>query len=291
MDAVTTWLDLPIGPVRCRTAGQGPPLLFVHGALVDSRLWDAVARRLSSDHTVVLPDLPLGAHERPVADARRLTPSSVADSLIDLMDALDLPKATLVGNDTGGAIAQIAAARHGDRIDQLILTSCDAFEHFPPRVVRPFLWLGWCPPLLRLVGWAFGAIRGRSSPLWRLLARTGLDGATAAAWMRPIRTSKAVRRDTAALLRSVRPADTLDAAARLRHYHGDVLVAWSTDDLVFPRSDARRLAEQVPRAELQLIDGARTFSSLERPERLAGLIRDFTSRSAGEGAVANAPAM
>src|SRR3712207_1816871 len=101
-----------VGPVRVRTSGNGPAVLAVHGLLLDGRLWSATADELGPSVRVVAPDLPLGAHSRAVPDRSRLTPVEVADSLVDVLDHLDVASAVLLGNDTGGALAQMAATRH-----------------------------------------------------------------------------------------------------------------------------------------------------------------------------------
>ena len=119
-------------PDRCTTASSGPdesaapPVVFVHGFLVDSTLWDA-SRRVLADAGVrsYLVDWPLGSHRtpmarrrRPVAGRRRQARSTRCSRRSDLDDV------TLVGNDTGGAICQLVLASDADphrprRADQL----------------------------------------------------------------------------------------------------------------------------------------------------------------------------
>lgn len=99
----------------------------------------------------MIPDLPLGAHRRPVPDRTLLTAPTVADALIDILDALELPTATPLGNDTGGALAQIAASGHPERFNGLVLAGCDAFAHFPPPLLRPVLAFSALPGGTRLL--------------------------------------------------------------------------------------------------------------------------------------------
>ena len=132
-------ITLPHGTVHYRTAGPadaaGPPALFVHGFLVDSQLWGGVADAAATAGVrSYAPDLPLGSHRHPLADDAEQTPRGVARQIIAFMEALDLTDVTLVGNDTGGAVCQFLLDTDASRIGRLVLTNCDAFEQFPPRV-------------------------------------------------------------------------------------------------------------------------------------------------------------
>lgn len=276
------WLDLPIGRVRCRIAGDGPPLLFVHGLLVDGRLWEGVAAALCATHRVILPDLPLGAHTEPVADRSRLHPEGVARTLLDLLDALELDSVTILGNDTGGALTQIAVASAPERFARLVLTSCDAFEHFPPPLVLPLRWLAGSDALLRMTSWLLSSPRFQNAALplgW--VAKHPLDPALTASIAEPSRTRREIRDDLAAFLKRMEPSHTLAAAEELRRYPGPTLIAWSREDRIFPLRDAERLAELIPHAELCWIDDAYAFSPIDQPAALAERIAKFLAASGG----------
>src|SRR5665213_1680503 len=110
-----------------------PPVLFVHGILVDHRLWMNVAEELARNgFRCILPDLPLGSHTIPVDESHPLTPMTVAEMVHQLITELDLQDVTLVGNDTGGGLCQLLVDAHPDSVGRLVLTNCDAFEKFPP---------------------------------------------------------------------------------------------------------------------------------------------------------------
>src|ERR671922_161104 len=108
-------ITLPQGTIRYRDQGDGPPLVFVHGLLVDGRLWEPVVERLDG-HRCIVPDLPLGSHHVAMQPDADQTPTGVAKLIADLIAALDLRDVTLVGNDTGGALCQLVAARHPERL-------------------------------------------------------------------------------------------------------------------------------------------------------------------------------
>ena len=80
--------------------------------------------------------------------------------------------------------------------------------------------------------------------------------------------------------RGIDPCHTMQAAERLKGFDRPALIAWSADDMFFPRADGERLAATIPGARFELVDGARTFSPEDRPERLVELIGAFARESA-----------
>ena len=134
--------ELPQGDISYRAAGprssSHPPVVFVHGLLVDARLWEPVAERLASDGIrSYAPTLPLGSHQRPMNADADLSPQGIAALTRDFLEALDLSDVTIVGNDTGGAICQLMLGGDTSRIGGAVLTNCDAFGSFPPRGLAP----------------------------------------------------------------------------------------------------------------------------------------------------------
>src|SRR5258708_3342540 len=102
-------LELSSGTIRYRDDGRGPPIVFVHGSLVNGTLWRDVAARLVPHHRCVVPDWPLGSHELAMRPGADLSPFGVAALVAELLERLDLRDVTLVGNDSGGAICQMVA--------------------------------------------------------------------------------------------------------------------------------------------------------------------------------------
>ena len=141
-------IRLPQGTVRYREAGSGRPIVFVHGLLVNGALWRKVTPGLESDYRCIVPDLPLGSHRIPMDEDADLSPPGVARLISDFLAALDLDGVILVGNDTGGAICQLVAAHHPERLGGLVLTPCDAYENFLPPAFRPLQYAARVPGLI-----------------------------------------------------------------------------------------------------------------------------------------------
>src|ERR1700722_13239195 len=112
----------PDADIAYRVAGQGKCLIFCHALATRQELWDRQRADLSQDFRVVSYDL-RGHGESPPPGNGDYSFESQADDVVALMDHLDIPSAALVGISVGGEIAQVAAARHLRRFDQLILAS------------------------------------------------------------------------------------------------------------------------------------------------------------------------
>ena len=261
--------------IRAHVTGEGPAIVLAHGVLVNANLWRKVVPRLEGFTRVTL-DLPLGSHIDPMPKGTDLRPPALAGMIADALEALDLHDVVLVGNDTGGALTQITAANRPERIGAFVLTSCDAFDNFPPPLFRIALAPAKVPGVIPV---AFGGLRLRR--LRRLpiafgwLTNEPIDADAEDSYVLPVLTRGEIRRDVRGVLGGLDPAHTLDAATKLTGWDKPALVAWSAEDKFFPREHAERLATLIPDARLEWIEGARTFSPEDRPERLAELIRDF----------------
>jgi pimeloyl-ACP methyl ester carboxylesterase len=274
-------LDLPQGRLRCFEAGTGAPIVFVHGLLVNANLWRKVVARLAPDFHCVTLDLPLGSHTLPMPDGADLSPPAVAELIADAIEALGLEEVTLVGNDTGGALCQMVVTSRPDRIGRLVLTSCDYRDHFPPPLFSYF------KPAARIPG-AFQALLApmrfrapRRLPIaFGWLTNEPIDREAEDSYLLPVMRDPAARADLRKVLNGADKSQTNAAADKLGRFAKPALIAWSADDKVFPRSDAERLAADLPDARLEFVEGARTFSAEDQPERLAEKIAGFVREPA-----------
>ena len=269
-------LRLRQGTVAYHEAGSGPPLVLVHGALVNANHWRKVVPPLAAEFRCLTLDLPFGAHLEPMPVQADLSPPALAGLIADAIEALELDGVTLVGNDTGGALCQLVATQRPERLGKLVLTSCDAFENFPPKVMKPLM------PVLRLPGalailfapMRIAALRRRFITLIRATKRP-VPAATMDSYAFPALRSAAIRRDTRKLLAAADKRYTLEAGALLSRFERPALIAWSREDKFFPTRYAHRLAAALPNARLEWIDDSYTFSPEDQPDRLVELIASF----------------
>lgn len=290
----TYWRDPELGEarevevdgtrIRAFVAGSGEPIVFQHGALVNANLWRKVVPLLATDFRCVTLDMPLGSHEIPTPDAD-LSPAGLADLLAGAIRELGLERPTLVGNDTGGGVCQIAVTRNPDLVGRLVLTSSDAYDQFPPAFFKYLL-----KPLEfpRLGPAAFAMLRlraPRNLPIaYGWLVSGKLDPVAGDSYVLPLMSSREIATDLSRVLRGLDPAHTAEAAEKLRSFDRPVLIAWSKQDKFFKLEHGERLAADIPGARLEWIEGARTFSPEDQPARLAELIAAFIREPAAAAA-------
>lgn len=279
-DALGTQHEVSLGHATLRyfEAGpsDGPVVVFVHGLLVNADLWQHVVPGLASaGFRTFAVDWPLGSHQVPTPDAD-LTPPGVAALIAEFLVALDLSDVTLVANDTGGALTQIAMTRHPERIGRVVLTPADSFERFFPPL------FAYLPTLARIPG-SLWLLAQTLRPTWaqRLpigfgwLAKRPMGKAVTDSFLVPSRTSREIRRDLARFVSTVHRRHTLAAAEELPAFDRPVLLAWASEERHFPLSLAQRLAEVLPDARIVAIEDSYTFVPLDQPDVLTGLIADF----------------
>jgi pimeloyl-ACP methyl ester carboxylesterase len=280
-------LQLPQGRLRYFEAGAGAPIVFVHGLLVNANLWRKVVAKLAPDFRCLTLDLPLGSHELPMPPLADLSAPALADLVADAVEAIGLEDVTLVGNDTGGALCQLVVTRRPERVGRLVLTSCDYRDNFPPKLFSYF------KPMVRIPG---GITLGMAPMRFRAprrlpiafgwLVHEQIERQAEDSYVLPALGDARVRHDVRKVVKGARTEFTNAAADRLREFDRPALIAWSADDKVFPRSDAERLATDLPNARLEWIEGSRTFSPEDQPARLAELIAGFV-REPARSAAAN----
>ena len=265
--------------------GEGPVSLFVHGVGTSSHLWRNVIAELRGERRCVAIDLPLHGGSASRAD---LSIPALAEAVEELCAALDLDQVDLVANDTGGAVAQVFAVRHTERLRSLTLTNCDVHTNTPPEAFQP--------PVDR-------AARGELAPLAALaLDQPELLSATAFGagyqriddpaalvdnYLRPILAKPDGGRAFERLLTSIDAKDMIAIEPQLTVLAVPTLVVWGTDDVFFDLRWAYWLRDTIPGVrEVVEIEGGRLFFPDERAGELVPHLRRFwgeVSASGSEG--------
>src|SRR5689334_14730771 len=242
-------IDISAGTIHYEAAGpeNGRPVVFVHGYMMGGQLWRQVSERLAARGLrCIAPTWPLGAHPQPLRRGADQTITGVAGMVAEVLDALDLDDVVLVGNDTGGVVTQLVAVHHPDRLGALVLTSCDAFEHFPPPILKPVLLAAKSKTLFKTAIQAVRAPAARKRA-FDGLAHRNIDDLTEA-WVRPVLSDSAIAEDLRQFTLSMRTEVTTGVAARLPEFDKPALIAWSADDTFFEQEDGKRLAATLPDA-------------------------------------------
>jgi pimeloyl-ACP methyl ester carboxylesterase len=259
------------------TGGDGPPLVFIHGLVMNDSLWHQVIAGLQSDHRCIAPVLPLGGHRTPMRADADLSLHGQARLLAEFIERLDLHDVTLVSNDWGGP--QITAVEHPERLASLVLLPQEAFDNIPPGLPGKFAGLiGRMPggfavaaqtlrvPLLRRLPITFG---------W--MAKRPIPRDVLASWIEGPRHQRGVRRDIVAYIKTSDNDGLTNAATQFERFDKPVLVLWCTDNRVMPRDHGPRLAKLFPNARLVEVDDSCTLMPLDAPDRVMSEIRQFVA--------------
>ncbi|ATL83127.1 alpha/beta fold hydrolase [Streptomyces malaysiensis] len=271
-------VDLSAGTVEYEdTGGEGPVAVLLHGVAMDGSLWRDVVAALSPEIRCVVPTLPLGGHRRAMRPDADLSVLGVARLVAEFLDRLDLTDVTLAMNDWGGAQALIADAR-AQRIGRLVITSCEAFENFPPGLPgRNLRMAAKLPGGLNAVFKLLKVAPLRRLPMtWGWMTKRPVDPEVMDAWLQPLWSSPEIRRDLRKYVLGVPPVDELLRwAEALRTFDRPALVAWASEDRVMPPEHGLRLAGLLPRGSLVEIPDSYTLIPQDQPGPLADLIRAF----------------
>src|SRR6185312_10226899 len=260
------------GGISYIDVGEGPVTLFVHGVFTNGRLWRNCFRLLADHRRCIAVDLPGHGHTLPVGE-----PSvwGLADAIGTVIRELDLHDIHLVGNDTGGAVAQVVPARDMSRFASVALTNCDTEGNFPPRMFKPAIWATKAR-LLRLAGPV-----AHLPVVAKQLYRTGYQHASAlpddvvTAYLTPILGSRAGTRFMELLLASMAPEQLAEIRPQLGRCEVATVLVWGTGDIFFDVQWAHRLQRLIPGAtDVVEVPGGRLFYVDERAAELVAALEN-----------------
>lgn len=275
---VARTVQVQAGEIRYFERGDGPAIVFAHGWLANANLWRNVVAPLSEAHRCIVLDLPLGAHGTPVNLDADLSPPGCGALIMDVIEALGLGDATLVGNDSGGAYSQIGVAARPERIARLVLASCETPDDvFPP---PPFTGLRQAAQSMEFLKSALQGLRNRERRLrpeaFGLLAKHRIEDAVFDSYCLPVIEDDSILHDIAKAMRAASETHVKHAAETLvASFRKPVLLAWAVEDSVFPLAHAQNYAAVLPNARIEEISDAFSFTPEDQPEKLSTLIASF----------------
>jgi pimeloyl-ACP methyl ester carboxylesterase len=259
-------------------AGDGPPLLLMHGIGNNCETWSRVIGRLARTHTVIAPDLlGHGDSDKPRGD---YSIAGYANGMRDLLSVLDIERATVVGHSLGGGVALQFAYQFPERCERLVLVGSGGLG---PEL-SPALRVATLPG----ADVVLTALTGVSGPL-----RAGLRGldvvGRAGGWQRVRDLAQAGEallslRDIEArhaflrTLRGVADARGQAVTALDRLYLANaipMLVIWGSLDPIVPPHHADSVRAVVPNARVEVFPGAGHWPHLDQPHRFCDVLLDF----------------
>jgi len=134
--AARTFTATRFGKIAHIDRGTGPAVVFLHGAPLNGFQWRGVIDRLAADRRCIAPDM-MGLGYSQIPEGQSVAPDAQPAMLAVLLDALGISKVDLIGNDSGGAVAQLFMVRYPGRVRTLLLTNCDVEPDSPPAKVMP----------------------------------------------------------------------------------------------------------------------------------------------------------
>ena len=270
------FVETPSGRISYVEQGSGPVALFVHGVLVNGYLWRHQLAALSDMRRCIAVDL-LAHGDTEIRPTQDVSATANAKMLLQFLDALKIDRVDLVGNDSGGGIAQIFAANHPERVRTLGLTDCDTHDNWPPEAFKPFLAMsaaGGLPDTLNALLWDKDVYRspGALGPAYE--RPDAVSDKTIDMYLRPHVRSPQRTIDLARFLAEFDPTHTVAVESKLRTLAVPTLIAWGTDDIYFDIKWSHWLAKTIPGTKRRVdYRGARLFFPEERAPQLNDELR------------------
>lgn len=259
-----------------RLAGDGPPILLVHGITSSSRTWEAVIDGLAEHHTVIAPDLPgHGSSDKPRGD---YSLGAYASALRDLLVVLGLPEVTIVGHSLGGGIAMTFAYQFPERVQRLVLVDSGGLGEEVSIALRAATLPGAeyvLPVIFGGVGQTLISVGGR------VLSRIGIRAsANTRGLVEGIESlgDAPSRRAFVQTARSVLDSRGQRVDARGRLYLAEAmpaLLVWGENDRIIPVEHAQQALELVPHGRLEVFPKAGHFPFNDDPARFVAVLHEF----------------
>lgn len=270
-------VDVTAGTIEYREDGDpsGPPVVLLHGLLMNDAQWNLALPLLPSGFRYLLPILPMGGHRIPMRENADLTLPGMVDVVADFLDALDVADVTLVVTDWGGPLFLTDVGRD-KRVARLVICPSEAFDNFPPGFPGKVAWLASRNTLtvsLAMRQLKIGWLR-RQWLMFGQMAKKPVPQGIVDEWMAAGLADRRIRQDLVKYCRTkFDKADLIRATSRLADFDGDVLVLWSRNP-VMPDDHATRLAE-LTGGTLRYVDDANVLVMLDQPEQTARAIDEF----------------
>lgn len=279
-------VDVTAGTIEYREEGDphGPPVVLLHGLLMNDAQWNLTVPLLPAQFRYLLPVLPMGGHRIPMREDADLTLPGMVNIVADFLDALDLTDITLVVTDWGGPLLLTDVGRD-KRVGRLVICPSEAFDNFPPGFPGKVAWVAsrstWTVSMamrqLR-IGWL-----RRQWLMFGQMAKRPVPQDIVEAWLTAGLADRRVRRDLVKYCHTkFDGADLIRATNKLAEFDRPALVLWSRNP-VMPADHGERLTGLLSKGQLRYVDDAYVLIMLDQPEATADAIGDFITAPSSVG--------
>jgi pimeloyl-ACP methyl ester carboxylesterase len=259
----------PSGTIGYLEHGNGPVALFVHGVLLNSYLWRHQLAQLGDVRRCIAVDL-LAHGDTEIDATQDVSVTANAHMLAQFLDALNIDRVDLVGNDSGGGICQIFAALYPQRLRSLTLTNCDAHDNWPPEPFKPFVAMvaaGGLPDTLNAMLADKAVYRSPQALGPAYEHPDAVTDETIEIYLRPFLRSPQCMRNIERFVNAFDCRHTVQIEDRLKQVKAPTLIAWAADDIYFDTKWSHWLADTIPGTVKRVeLESARIFFPEERSE-------------------------
>ena len=276
--------DVKSGRIAYFERGEGPVALFVHGVPINGYHWRRVVDRVQHRRRCIAIDL-MGLGYTEIAPSQDVSFTAQAHMIAEVLDKLGIEKIDLVGNDSGGAIAQIFAAHYPHRLTSLVLTNCDVHDGWPPPQVLPIMERcrnGTLAPIFQpmldrpdLARERYA--RGESAPLFRSYADPSvLTDDLIRLYLQPLLSSPQRIDAFQRYWLGFDNAQTVAIHGALKKLQVPTLIVWGLKDIFFDKKWAYWLKDTIPGAKRVVeVEDGRLFFPEDRPDALVVPVLKF----------------
>src|ERR1700723_1326377 len=271
-------VQTPSGRISYTEQGSGPVALFVHGVLLNDYLWRHQHAGLSGVRRTIAVDL-LAHGDTEIAADQDVLVTANAKMVNEFLDALNIDKVDVVGNDSGGGISQIFSALYPGRVRSLTLTNCDTHDNWPPIAFQPFVAMVKAGGLRKtleamLSNKAIYRSPEALGPAYDHPEKVSDD--TIERYLRPLVATEQRTRDLERFVNAFDNKHTVAIEPKLKTLKAPTLIVWGTDDVYFDVKWSHWLSKTIPGTKRRVeFEGARIFFPEERPEDFNKELREF----------------
>jgi pimeloyl-ACP methyl ester carboxylesterase len=270
--------------------GNGPAALFVHGVPLDGYHWRHVIDRIEHRRRCIAIDL-MGLGHTEISRSQDVSFTAQARMIAEVLDYLSIERVDLIGNDSGGAIAQIFAAHYPNRLRSLVLTNCDVHDGWPPPQVLPLMERsrnGTLAPVFQntldrpdLARERYAS--GESVPLFRSYADPSvLSDEIIRLYLQPLLSSQERIEAFQRYWLAFDNAQTVAIHSALKGLQVPTLIVWGLEDIFFDKKWAYWLKDTIPGARRVIeVEDARLSFPEDRPDALTKPMLQFWDEIAG----------
>jgi pimeloyl-ACP methyl ester carboxylesterase len=265
--------SLPMGRVAYVEHGRGPAALFLHGYPLNGYQWRGALERLHPYRRCIVPDV-MGLGHTEAREGEAITPEAQVTMLTALLDAMDVKRADVVANDSGGLVAQLFVARYPERVRSLLLTNCDVDENNPPQLFMPVAKLAQKGLFVdRVLAPELKDLQLARSQNGLGLVYTHpeqLSAETIEAYLGPLVASPAKKQQADAYAAALGTDVLVAVREELQRWKGPARMVWATADPFFPMQWATWLDKHLPGSRgVRPVEGAKLFFPEEMPDVIA----------------------